>query len=539
MLAHVQYHPSRKFYMLWCTALGALLLACGAPTAPAAPDAGEPNRPANRPGGLNAYELSIWNSDMFQKRFAESYIANTQLEPEMTADEREVMLEVSEHMKNDRMDEAMELLEENRSETASAVFDFTAGNLHFQREGTIEPNDPNSEASVKAAQQAKDEALKQAAAAYRIAVEKHPKFRRAWRNLGVVYVRTKKYEQAAPTLTRVVELGGGDAVIYGLLGYSYSWLNNPISAESSYRMAILLDPETFDWKMGLAQSFFTQERFNEAVALCRMLIAEQPKRVQLWLLQANAFIKLDQPLRAAENYEMVDSMGASTHATLSTLGDIYINEELYGLAVRAYMDVMDLKGGGKPQRVVRAAKALTARGAMDQAAKLIRRIDAVYGDRLSDDVRKDLLRIRARMKLAEGEGASDEAAAILERIVELDPLDGQALIQLGQHYGRKAKKAADRADRLAADDETEAAEQARAEARELYVKAENRLEQAQKLEEFEADALVRHAQLQVQQKQYQDALKLLRRAQRINPRENVQDYLDQVERLAKSQSDQT
>ncbi len=513
--------------------LWALVLTCAGVTASAAPETA-PNPPVNPPGGLTQYELNIWNSEIFQQRFAESYIANNDLEPAVTAQEREVMLEVLEHMKNDRMDDALALLEENRGDSASAVFDFTVGNLHFQREGAIEPNDPNDPASVQESQAAKDQALAAAAAAYRIAVEKHARFRRAWRNLGVIYIRTQKYDRAAPALTRVVELGGGDSVTYGLLGFAYTRLNNPISAESAFRNAILLDPETFDWKMGLAQSFFEQERFHEAAALCRMLIAEQPRRVQLWLLQANAFIRLDQPLHAAENYELIDRMGASTHQTLSTLGDIYINEELFAMAADAYMRSMELDKPGRPDRVVRAAKALTGHGAMDQAERLIQRIEVVFVDQLSDDVRKDLLRIQARMKLAEGGEGSEEAAAILERLVQLDPLDGDALIQLGQHYGRKAEAAADRAAKLAADKKEAAAGEAREDARALYAKAEHRLEQAAGVEEHEADALVRHAQLQVQQKNYTDALKLLRRAQRINPRDNVQDYLDQVERVAKS-----
>ncbi|NBC11076.1 MAG: tetratricopeptide repeat protein [Planctomycetes bacterium] len=514
-----------------------LALALLAVAAPADAQSGAPNQPVHPPGELTDHELDIWNSKVFQERFAESYLANTDIEPEVTTEERDVLLEVTEFMKDNRLGKALERLEEERTESATAVFDFTVANIHFQREGTIEPNDPNDPTSVEAAQQSKARALEQAAAAYRIAVEKEAKFRRAWRNLGVVYVRMEKYDQAAPALTRVVALGGGDSVIYGLLGFSYSRVKNPISAESAYRMAILLDPQTFDWKMGLAQSFFEQRRYHEAVALCRMLLAEQPKRVPLWILQANAFIKLDEPLKAAENYEMLDAMGASTGGTLSTLGDIYINEDLYKLAVDAYMQVMSLEGErADPSRVVRAAKALTARNAMDEADRLIRRIEEVYADRLDDETRTDLLRIRARMKMAEGDGASDQAAQILEQIVRIDPMDGQAYIQLGQHYSRKGERMQERAQQLKAEDKPDEAGQALGQMRSLFAKAEDRFEHAEQIEGYEADALVRHAQLMVKQKKYQQALSLLRRAQRLKPRDNVQDYLDQIERLAKSQS---
>jgi hypothetical protein len=96
--------------------------------------------------------------------------------------------------------------------------------------------------------------------------------------------------KAIPSLTKVIELGGGDATMYGLLGFAYSNTEKPIAAESAYRMAILLDPATRDWKLGLAKSFFKQRRWPDAVALTAELIEETPDAADLWLLQANAYI---------------------------------------------------------------------------------------------------------------------------------------------------------------------------------------------------------------------------------------------------------
>jgi hypothetical protein len=45
---------------------------------------------------------------------------------------------------------------------------------------------------------------------------------------------------------------------------------------------------------------------------------------------------------------------------------------------------------------------------------------------------------------------------------------------------------------------------------------------------------VRHAQLLVRERRYDEALPLLRRAQTIKPRENIARYLEQVERVAKA-----
>jgi tetratricopeptide (TPR) repeat protein len=256
--------------------------------------------------------------------------------------------------------------------------------------------------------------------------------------------------------------------------------------------------------MGLARSLFKQERYAEAVALCDRLIADDPDRADLWLLQANAYIGLAKPLKAAVNYEMVDRLGKSTTTSLNMLGDIYVNQELFEIAVTSYVRALEKDPDGSPARAIRAAKVLTSRAALAETKRLIERIELLRGNDLSDDERKDLLKLRARIAVAEGSG--EEEVRVLEEIVALDPLDGEALILLGQHCTRSGD----------------------------FEKAVFYFESAASLEKHEADAKVRHAQLLVQQGKYTEALPLLRRAQDLKPRDDVQKYLEQVERVAKS-----
>ncbi|MDF1799340.1 MAG: tetratricopeptide repeat protein [Planctomycetota bacterium] len=424
-----------------------------------------------------ALELSIWTSTDFRARFAQSYLAVTEVEPTLTGAETEDMQGVLELMGADELAAAIELLSERSGPASSAVFDFTLGNLHFQ-----------------------EEAFPLATEAYEEAVAKFPRFRRAWKNLGLIHVRQGDFAAAVRPLTRVLELGGGDAVTYGLLGYSYSSTGNELSAESAYRMAVLLDPGTMDWKMGLARSFFKQERFADAASFLGQLIDAAPERVDLWLLQANAFIGLGQPMRAAENFELVDRLGGATADSLNMLGDIYVNEELLELATDAYLRALDAAGATGAGPSLRAAKVLAGRSFLEGAAVLLDRLEAT-GD-LALGERKDLLKLRARIAVAEGAG--EQEARVLREIVELDPLDGEALILLGQHSQRGGDL-----------------EQA------IFY-----FERAEGLEAFEADARVRHAQALVAQGRYAEALPLLTRAQAIEPRAHVQEYLEQVQRVA-------
>jgi tetratricopeptide (TPR) repeat protein len=376
---------------------------------------------------------------------------------------------------------AMAALKAATKPESSALFDFTIGNLYFQ----------------------KDDADK-AAEHYRLATAKFPSFRRAFKNLGLVSVRLNRPDDAIKALSRLIELGGGDGLSYGLLGYSYAGTGQFVSAESAYRSAVLLQPDTLDWKLGLAQSLLKQRKYAETVSLCDELLGRNPDRAEFWMLQANAFLGLNQPLRAAEDFEIVARMGKGTYQTFYTLGDLYANEGLNDLAAHAYGQAIEAKPDEPLDRPVRSIEILAQRNALEQARGLLAKLRETTKGQLDEADTKRLLRLDARLAVADGTGG--DAIKVLEEIVALDPLDGEALMLLGQHYAKDS--AIDRA---------------------IFY-----YERAESLEPFEADAKVRHAQLLVAQSKYREAVPLLKRAQDLKPRDEVARYLEQVERIARA-----
>jgi Flp pilus assembly protein TadD len=295
-------------------------------------------------------------------------------------------------------------------------------------------------------------------------------------------------------------------MVFGLLGYSYMNTQQYVSAESAYRQAILLERDTLDWKMGLTQSVFKQSKYAEAVALTEELIKKFPDRAEFWLLQGNAYIGLGKPLKAAENFELVQRMGEATPRSMKLLGDIYVNQEMWDLATRAYGLSAEMKPDQPVSRPIQWVKILAQRGALDQAQRLLGTVRQLYDDNLGETERKELLKLEARLALNEGKGG--EAVDVLEEIVALDPLDGEALMLLGQHY--------------ASEGDVERA---------IFY-----YERAQSVSEVEADAKLRHAQLLVDQGQYEEAIPLLKRVQELEPRDDVSRYLEQVQRVARSKS---
>ncbi len=428
-----------------------------------------------------ASEAAFWNNPTFRREFIGSYGFQAEIEPRMNDIERQQMEKLSTVMGQDLAGAGRALAEVTTRES-TAVFDFTLGNIYLQ---TDRPD--------------------AAIAAFKTAVAKFPSFRRAHRNLGMVLAQKEKYDEALQSLAPAVELGDNQGSTFGLLGFCYAAQGDLVSAESAYRHAVLLQASVNDWKLGLARALLKQEKPAEAAALFNELARQTPERTEFWTGAAASYLALKQPVNAAAVYEIVARMGIATADMMTTAGDIYVNENLFNLAANAYRRALDLDSSGGLARSLRAAEILASRGGVEHAKSLTEKISSTFKD-MDAASRKALLKVDARIALANE--ADDKSAALLKEVIALDPMDGDALLLLGQFYTRKN------------DPETAI----------FYY------ERAESLEKFEADAKIRHAQLLVAKNKFADALPLLKRAQELKPRESVARYIEQVERLAKSRS---
>ena len=426
-------------------------------------------------------ELEIWNDPVFRKQFIAGYGINSEIEPRVTPEEVAILEKVRPLMAED-LPKAEVMLKKQMKPDCSAILDFTLGGIQFQQDKMIE-------------------ALNN----YQKAVAKFPSFRRAWRNLGLIYVRDGKHEDAIRAFTRMIELGGGDAYSFGLLGFAYAAKQDYQAAEAAYRNALLLQPENTEWRLGITRCVFKQQKFEDAVTLLEVLIGRYPEKTDFWLLQAQAYLGMKQPLKAAENLEAVDRLGKATVDSLHTLGNIYVSENLMDLAARAYRRAIDVDAKQPFARPLQSAELLTARGALTQARQVATHIREVWDKQLGEVDRRKLLKLEARLSMAEGAGSA-ETVRVLEEIVKLDPLDGEALMLLGQHYSRQNEP--DRA---------------------IFY-----YERAESLDAFEVRAKIRHAQALVGMGRYNEAIPLLRRAQEVKPLDEIARYLEQVERIAKT-----
>ncbi len=482
-LAVARDFSARSPYLLM--ALGLLIGLFPSPLFAAKPKAPESKTPAEAVAAFAPLPAdhplaSVWNDPDFVKRLFGSYGVLSEQEPRLNAEEQAFYRDTIVPLLRDDPAKAIAELSAKVKPESSAAFDYTLGNLRFQTDD-----------------------LTNAVAAFERAVEKFPDYRRAQKNLGFALIRLGRYEEAVGSLSKTLSLGGADRKVCGLLGFAHMNLGRNLSAEAAYKQALLFEPDNVDFKLGVVKCQIALSQFDAALALLDELIGQFPGREALWALQANVYIQKEQPAKAAMNFEILRRMGKATAVQLGVLGDLYLAQEAKDLALAAYQEALEKDPAAGMTRALRSAELLVGRGALTEAKQMFAKVRSAGGEALGAAEELKLLKLEARVALASGEAES--AIATLERVIEKNPLDGEALLLAGDYYARHDQKE----------------------------KAAFRYETAAKLSGFEADALLKQAQLQVQGQKYVEAVDLLRKAQKIKPRDNVGRYLEKVEQLAR------
>lgn len=421
---------------------------------------------------------SMWKNPSFIKSFIGSYGFLAGSEPEISAEEVEALRDLIDII-SVRPKVAIEQLEQQITADTSAAFDFILANLYFQQGQ-----------------------LREAEKYYKIAIEKYPDFRRAYKNLGLLQAQDNNFEDAVITISTALEKGVVDGRAYGLLGYGYLSQELYYPAEAAYRQAILIQPEVEDWKIGLARCLLQTEQYTDAIALFDTLLKRSPDNVDYWLLQSNAYLGSNNSLAAAQNLEIVRRMGKAELATLTLLGDIYMNNELPDLALDAYLAASDKATKKDFKAILRAASLLNRAGNNDQANTIIIRVRENFAQQINEDQELELLTLEAKIARASGDDAT--AIAKLNEIVERDSLNGEALIEIGKYYAEQGDMA----------------------------RATVRFQEAQKIDASERAALIAHAQALVREGDYTKAVPLLRRALQIESESHIEEYARRVERAA-------
>jgi tetratricopeptide (TPR) repeat protein len=233
------------------------------------------------------------------------------------------------------------------------------------------------------------------------------------------------------------------------------------------------------------------------------LLAEDASRREYWSLRANAFMAMERYDDAMIALECARRTGRSDSDMLATLGDLYLNRGQPREAVCRYREAFEA-GDPSPARLLRTVEGLVAAGDAAHAKSLAARAaELARAGKVSatPDYRLKLAKLNA--DIAGLEGRTGEAVKLYGEVLREDPLNGSVLMRLGDLQHREGN----------------------------LEEAVMTYERASRVSGFEARALVREAQVEVERERYARAVELLEAAQTFKDQPHVARYLEQVRRM--------
>lgn len=401
-------------------------------------------------------------------------------EPEMTEEEYALYQKVV-TMLSSNPEFALKLLEAMMSdkEPPSPAFEFILGNAYYAA-GQIEKSETN----------------------YLSSVRRYPTFLRAWVNLGILYYSSGRYGDAIPCFSKAVVLGDRDSTTFGLLGYCLQKQGDLVSAEMAYMQALSGDPSNVDWKEGLLAICIEGKQLTRAESLVKNLIKAQPTDTRYWLTYANILLSEGRKVEATVLLETAAGTGVANVEELSMLGDLYGEQKMVPEAADIYRRVLASSPEMGEKKILHYAEVLISGGRLDDAER-------VLGTMKPEDASRggvELLRTRADLLAAEKKWP--EERRVLDQLLTIAPLDGQALVSLGRAY--------------AAEDDV--------------ARATLAFEGAYRIQSSAYVASLELANIEVKNRHYAKCVEYLQKALSIEKSDAVEDYLTRIKTLVSKDS---
>jgi tetratricopeptide (TPR) repeat protein len=269
-------------------------------------------------------------------------------------------------------------------------------------------------------------------------------------------------------------------------------------------MGLLLLPESKDARNGLVNCYLYTERYQQALALLNELLEQDPHDSFSHRARASVLQQMGQEKNAAIALETLKRMNKLKASDFIVLGDIYHNLALFDKSFSIYQEALRQKQKLGLEQYIRVARILIGRGSFEEGFSYLDQIESFFGSGYSEEDEKKIRLLQAEVMRATGKDQS--AQKILEEIVRVHPLEGAALLMLGQIAWKQKE----------------------------YAKASLRFERSAKDSDHEVRALIEHARMMVSQNQYEKASTLLERAQTIDPQPQVAKYLQSINSLLAS-----
>ena len=141
-----------------------------------------------------------------------------------------------------------------------------------------------------------DKGLTTEAEAYYLgAIRIAPTDTRAYVNLGQLYIRENRIDEAIQTLSAAVRINPGEARAYNELGNIHYDRKAYLSAYEHYQRALIADPSRYDTHWNLIGTCFALNRDIEAYEHCRIFVELAPDSERANIERAQRYLSGNRP----------------------------------------------------------------------------------------------------------------------------------------------------------------------------------------------------------------------------------------------------
>jgi tetratricopeptide (TPR) repeat protein len=331
-----------------------------------------------------------------------------ELQPKLKKEDRKLYEQVY-PLLNASPQQAINLISSTEAQQRSPIFDFWLGNLLMGQDR-----------------------IEEAQNALKLCLDKFPRFKEAHRSLMSLYALRGQWPQAQQQALKVIDMGGADGALYGILAYSHYQSSHFQSALSSYRMARVFDHDNDQYRRGELFCLVQLQKHHEVISASTELLKEKTNDRNLWLMQVKALMELQRPLEAISILEILLHKNLARPSDEKLLGQLYFNQNAHASAVEMFSRAMAAKLS--LEHFIQPLQALVAMNKTTLAEKLIQSAQRHYpASSLNGNEHWKITEVQHLLNT----GKEERAEAECRRLLETFPMNENALMALARHLSLK------------------------------------------------------------------------------------------------------
>lgn len=212
-----------------------------------------------------------------------------------------------------KVTEAIKLLEDFSTKEADPLVLFTMGNYYFDQSQ-----------------------YERAITNYRKALAEVPIFPQCKKNIGKAFFALKQYKEAIEEFKAVITEEQEDRESLLLLGQSYYFSDNVIPALEVFKKLLVLEAEKLEPRIWIIHCLLKMSQYQEAGTVCEESLKLYPTDRSLLELLGSIYTARSRYGEAIDIFKLLEMLGKLSPEKQLTLADLYMNQEMYPDAVRAY-----------------------------------------------------------------------------------------------------------------------------------------------------------------------------------------------------------